>query len=180
MSRTLVLNASFEPIAVVDVGRAVVLVLTEKATVVEQGERVLRSPSTSLRVPTVIRLARYVRIPYRAQVPVTNRNVLARDSYRCVYCRRARATTVDHVVPRSRGGAHKDWANLRAACRSCNHRKSDRLLAELGWPEPASVTAPTSRVWLIVSVATRDAAWEPYLTGWLGHRGAGVALTSPA
>lgn len=170
MSRTLVLNASFEPIAVVDVGRAVVLVLTEKATVIEHGDRVLRSPSTSLRVPSVIRLRRYVRIPYRAQVPVTNRNVLARDGFRCVYCRRARATTVDHVVPRSRGGAHKDWTNLRAACRTCNHRKGDRLLSELGWPEPEPVAVPTSRAWLIVGVASRDSSWEPYLTGWIGQR----------
>ncbi len=168
MSRTLVLNASFEPIAVVDVGRAVILVLTQKAIVVEHGDRELRSPSTSLRVPTVIRLSRYVRIPYRAQVPVTNRNVLARDSYRCVYCRRARATTVDHVVPRSRGGAHKDWSNLRAACRSCNHRKADRLLAELGWPDPQPVPVPTSRAWLIIGIATRDASWEPYLAAWAG------------
>jgi 5-methylcytosine-specific restriction endonuclease McrA len=167
MSRTLVLNASFEPIAVVEVGRAVVLVLTDKAIVVEHGDGVLRSPSTTLPTPAVIRLCRYVRIPYRAQVPVSNRNVLARDDFRCVYCRRARATTVDHVVPRSRGGAHKDWANLRAACRSCNHRKSDRLLSELGWPEPHPVATPTSRAWLIIGAAVREAMWEPYLVGWL-------------
>jgi 5-methylcytosine-specific restriction endonuclease McrA len=176
MSRTLVLNASFEPIAVVDVGRAVVLVLTEKATVVEEGAGVLRSPSTTIPAPAVIRLSRYVRIPYRAQVPVSNRNVLARDNFRCVYCRRAKATTVDHVVPRSRGGAHKDWAHLRAACRACNHRKSDRLLSELGWPTPAPASTPTSRAWLIVGVAKRDAAWDPYLVGWL-HDPAAAAST---
>lgn len=169
MSRTLVLNASFEPIAVVDVGRAVVLVLSEKATVVEHGDRVMRSPSTSVRVPSVIRLRHYVRIPYRAQVPVTNRNVLARDCFRCVYCRRAKATTVDHVVPRSRGGAHKDWSNVRAACQRCNHIKADRLLSELGWPAPQPVPVPTSRAWLIIGVATRDASWEPYLAGWSSH-----------
>ncbi|HEY7857581.1 MAG TPA: HNH endonuclease [Candidatus Nanopelagicales bacterium] len=166
MSRTLVLNASFEPLTVVDVGRAVVLVLTEKATVVEHGDGVLRSPSTTLRVPSVIRLTRYVRIPFRAGVPVTNHGVLARDNHRCVYCRKARATTVDHVVPRSRGGAARSWENQRAACQRCNHRKGDRLLSELGWPEPEPVAAPTSRAWLIVSVVSLDAAWTPYLSAW--------------
>ncbi len=166
--RTLVLNASYEPIAVVDVGRAVVLVLTEKAVVVEPGELVLHSPSVTLTAPSVIQLCRYVRIPYRAHVPVTNRGVLVRDGYRCVYCRRARATTVDHVVPRSRGGAHKDWDNVRAACRTCNHRKGDRLLSELGWPEPAPVAAPSPRSWLVVGVARVESVWTPYLQGWTG------------
>ena len=168
MVRTLVLNASFEPIAIVDVGRAVVLVLSEKATVVEHGDTELRSPSMTFRAPSVIRLTRYVRIPYRAQVPVTNRNVLIRDQFRCVYCRTARATTVDHVVPRSRGGATRDWANVRAACGRCNHKKADRLLSELGWTDPAPVPAPTSRAWLIVAVATKDASWDAYLRDWSG------------
>lgn len=167
MSRTLVLNASYEPIAVVGVGRALVLVLTDKATVVEDSDAVLRSPSTTMSAPSVIRLCRYVRIPYHAQVPVTNRNVLARDSYRCVYCRRARATTVDHVVPRSRGGAHKDWTNVRAACHSCNHRKADRLLAELGWPDPEPAPIPVSRTWLLTLPGAAAHAWEPYLQGWV-------------
>lgn len=166
MSGTLVLNASFEPLTVVDVGRAVVLVLTRKATVVEHGAGVLRSPSTTVRVPSVIRLTRYVRIPHLAWVPVTNHGVLARDNHRCVYCRKARATTVDHVVPRSRGGAARSWDNQRAACQRCNHRKGDRLLSELGWPEPEPVAAPTSRAWLIISVVPTDAVWAPYLSAW--------------
>jgi 5-methylcytosine-specific restriction endonuclease McrA len=164
-----VLNASFEPLAIVDVGRAVVLVLTDKATVVEHGTGVLRSPSTTLRVPSVIRLTRYVRVPYRSIVPVTNHGVLARDNHRCVYCRKARATTVDHVVPRSRGGAARSWDNQRAACQRCNHRKGDRLLSELGWPEPEPVATPTSQVWLIVAVASLEQEWRPYLSAWMGE-----------
>lgn len=166
MSRTLVLNASYEPIAVVGVPRALILVLTDKATVVEDSDAVLHSPSTTMNAPSVIRLCRYVRIPYHAQVPVTNRNVLARDRYRCVYCRRARATTVDHVVPRSRGGAHKDWTNVRAACHACNHRKADRLLSELGWPEPEPVPIPVSRTWLLTLPGAAAQTWAPYLQGW--------------
>ena len=104
VSVTLLLNATYEPLCVVSSRRAVVLVLTEKAVPVEDGDGAFHSVTTAVRIPAVVRLTRYVRVPYRAQVPLTRRAVFARDGGRCVYCGAA-ATSLDHVVPRSRGGA---------------------------------------------------------------------------
>ena len=125
------LNATYEPLCVVPLRRAVVLVLAEKAVVVESGDGMMRSPRASMPVPTVVRLSRYVRVPYRREVPLTRRAVLDRDSHQCVYCG-IRADTIDHVKPRSRGGMHV-WTKVVSACARCKHRKCDRLLSELGW-----------------------------------------------
>jgi 5-methylcytosine-specific restriction endonuclease McrA len=160
MSRALVLNATFEPLAVVELRRAVVLVLSDKAEVLEH-DGVWHSASASVAVPAVIRLRRYVRVPYRARAPLTRNGLMARDGGRCQYCD-ARATTVDHVMPRSRGGRHR-WENVVAACRRCNSRKADRTLAELGWDLPRRPHAPTGRAWLVMGVAAVDPRWEPYL-----------------
>lgn len=114
-NRALVLNATYEPIAVVSLHRAVILVLAEKAAVVAADEHaVLRSVSVSLPQPTVIRLTCDVRVPYRRAVTLSRLAVLRRDQHRCQYCD-AKADTVDHVVPRSRGGA-QSWGNLASAC----------------------------------------------------------------
>jgi 5-methylcytosine-specific restriction endonuclease McrA len=133
MRDTLVLNASFEPLSTVSLHRAVVLVLQDKA-VVEQahpGLR-LRAAEVELPVPRVIRLCRYVRVPFRRHAPWSRRGVLVRDQHRCAYCGR-RATTVDHVVPRSQGGADS-WLNTVASCAEDNHRKADRTPQEAGMP----------------------------------------------
>ena len=103
MPGALVLNATYEPLCVVPLRRAVVLVLAEKAVVVESGDGVMRSARASMPVPSVVRLSRYVRVPYRREVPLTRRAVLDRDRHACVYCG-SRADTIDHVRPRSRGG----------------------------------------------------------------------------
>jgi len=92
---------------------------------------------------------------------VTRRGVLQRDGYRCAYCA-GRAETVDHVVPRSRGGRH-EWSNVVAACRRCNHRKADRLVGELGWSLPFAPSAPHGTVALLVGYARLHPSWEPYL-----------------
>lgn len=174
MSVTLVLNATYEPLCVVPLRRAVVLVLAEKATVLEVGAGVLRSARTAVPAPSVVRLSRYVRVPYRHAAPLTRRAVMQRDGHRCVYCS-AKAETIDHVVPRSRGGAH-EWANVVAACARCNARKADRLLAEIGWSLPAPPCAPVGTVALLVGYARRDPAWTPYLAPWWAP--APVALTA--
>lgn len=126
----IVLNATNEPLGVVPLGRAVVLVLAAKATVV-QADGMLRSPSVEVPLPLVLRLVRYVRVPDRRPARPTRRTVLERDGHRCAYCD-GRADTVDHVLPHARGGAHV-WENVVAACRTCNGRKADRTLTELGW-----------------------------------------------
>lgn len=160
--RTLLLNASYEPLAVVSWRRAVLLVLEEKADVLAETGAEVRSPSRTLAMPSVIKLRGFVKVPYRARLPLTREHLLARDQHRCAYCG-ARATTIDHVHPRSKGGEHR-WENVVAACRGCNGRKGDRLLSELGWTLRVTPRAPHGVRWLIVGVATVDPAWEPFLT----------------
>lgn len=160
---TLLLNASYEPLRVIPVTRAIVLVLADRAEVVTEGPGVLRSPSVTMAVPSVIRLRRYVSIPYRRALPLTRRNLFARDQHRCAYCGR-RGDTVDHVVPRSRGGRNV-WENVVCACGPCNTAKADALLSELGprWQLGFVPTAPAGWSWLTVGVATLDPAWAPWV-----------------
>ncbi|MEU3192855.1 HNH endonuclease [Streptomyces sp. NPDC006992] len=131
MRETLVLNASFEPLSTVSLRRAVVLVMRDKA-VVEQAHSGLRvrAAQVELPVPQVIRLRRYVRVPFRQRAPWSRRGVLVRDRHRCGYCGR-RATTVDHIVPRSHGGGDT-WLNTVAACAADNHRKAARTPGQAG------------------------------------------------
>ncbi|MBX6391216.1 MAG: HNH endonuclease [Frankia sp.] len=161
MAEALVLNATYEPLCVVSQRRALVLVLTDKAVMVESGGQVLRSASMTVEVPVVVRLARFVRVPYRTQVPLTRKGVLARDHHRCVYCG-APATSLDHVIPRSRGGPHV-WENVVAACGRCNHLKADRAVAELGWRLRTAPRAPSGAAWRILGSRRMDPRWSQYL-----------------
>lgn len=163
MGRALLLNASFEPLCVVPVRRAVVLVLKDKAEVVSRNGGELRSERLTIPIPSVIRLVHYVRVPYRNRVPLSRRAVFARDGHRCQYCDRA-AENVDHVVPRSRGGEHT-WENVVASCRACNARKEDRFLHETPLRLRRSPTVPHTTLWLVSVAGAIDPAWEPYLPG---------------
>jgi 5-methylcytosine-specific restriction endonuclease McrA len=161
MGAALVLNATYEPLCVVPLCRAVVLVLAEKAVIVESSDDVMHSERLSLPVPTVVRLSRFVRVPYRREVPLTRRAVLERDAHSCVYCGH-RADTIDHVRPRSRGGAHV-WTNVVAACARCNHRKGDRLLGEIGWHLAVSPVQPPATVAVVMGWTVREPSWAQYL-----------------
>ena len=162
MGAALVLNATYEPLCVVPLRRAVVLVLAGKAVVVETTDDVMHSAHLDVAVPTVVRLARFVRVPYRARVPMTRAALMHRDRFRCAYCG-GRADTIDHVIPRSKGGAHS-WENCVACCSSCNHRKADRLLADLGWALHTTPMPPKGQHWrLLSSVKELDPAWVRYL-----------------
>lgn len=164
MRRVLLLNVTYEPLTTVGLRRAVCLVLSGKAEIVhdDSAGATLHSASVTLATPSVIRLRRYVRIPYRNRVPLTRAALMRRDNYRCAYCDR-KAETIDHVVPRSRGGAHS-WQNCVASCAKCNHRKADRLLSELGWRLRTAPSAPHGPNWrLLAGVAEADPLWLPYL-----------------
>lgn len=125
-ARVLILNASFEPLHVCSVKRAVALLMQEVAERVEDADRVLRSPRSVFPVPSVIRLKRYVRRPHRQRVAFNRKNLLRRDDHTCQYCSlRSNDLTLDHVVPRSRGGP-TSWENVVACCRRCNAVKRDR------------------------------------------------------
>jgi 5-methylcytosine-specific restriction endonuclease McrA len=162
--RVLLLNATFEPLTALPLRRAIVLLVCGKAEVVhgDTAGLVLHSATGAVEVPSVIRLRTYVRVPFRARVPLTRAALMHRDRFRCAYCG-GRAETIDHVVPRSRGGTHT-WENCVACCARCNHKKADKLLAELGWPLRTMPTAPRGRHWrLLAGLVDADPQWLPYL-----------------
>jgi 5-methylcytosine-specific restriction endonuclease McrA len=158
---TLLLNATYEPLCVVSTRRAIVLVLAEKAESVDAAPDVVHSETITLAVPVVARLTRYVRVPYPATVPLSRRAVFTRDGQICVYCGGS-ATSIDHVVPRSRGGTHT-WDNVVAACRRCNHTKADRSLAEMGWVLPHPPRTPSGAAWRLLGARTVDPRWREWL-----------------
>ena len=165
VQQVLVLNASFEPLNVCSVRRAHVLVYKGKAEVVEGLDKQLRSAAASFVWPSVIRLSSYVRVPRAAQRKISRRALFARDSWTCVYCGATDVRlTLDHVVPRSRGGAHV-WENCVASCTKCNHRKADRLIEELGWTLRWDPLAPRGSHWRLIGAARDgDPQWATYLT----------------
>jgi len=161
MSRALVLNATYEPLCVVPSRRAVVLVLGHKAEMLHDTGEALHSEHLSVPVPSVIRLRHFVKVPYRRRAPLNRRGVFARDGHRCQYCS-AGAESIDHIIPRSKGGEHT-WENVVAACRRCNVRKRDRLLHETSMVLRGTPASPRELTWVVVAVGTVPGHWEPYL-----------------
>ena len=159
VGRSLVLNATEHPLAVVPARRAVVLVLKEKADIVASNGVVFRSEHLELPAPSVVRLRYFVRVPYRAQAALTRRAVFARDGWTCQYCG-ATAENVDHVMPKSRGGEHV-WENVVAACRRCNSRKENRLPSEVGLRLLHEPFAPKDG--LRLSLGRLEPEWEAFL-----------------
>jgi 5-methylcytosine-specific restriction endonuclease McrA len=159
MGRALVLNASDAPLAVVPARRAVVLVLKEKADPVLSNGMVFHSEQIVMEAPSVVRLRRFVRIPYRAHAPLTRRAVFARDGWICQYCG-ATAENLDHVLPRSRGGLHT-WENVVASCRRCNARKEDRTPQEAGFTLHRMPVAPADGFRL--TLGRLEPGWDSFL-----------------
>ena len=165
MESVLVLNATYEPLSVVSVRRAVLLLLKEKAELVEAAEAELRSEHVSMPMPLVIRLVYYVRIPHRLSLPVTRRTVLARDHYTCQYCGRQPARkdlTVDHILPRSRGG-HTAWENVVAACQRCNGRKGNRTPEEASMSLLSPPVRPRYVALTLVEGGETRHVWDKYM-----------------
>lgn len=126
----LVLNQTFEPLHVCSARRAVTMLLRGRAEKVEEDGYMIRSPSQAIRLPSVIRLRRYIPISRWGEIAFSKKNVFKRDRYTCQYCGgQGKGLTIDHVVPRSRGG-RTTWENVVAACRRCNAIKGDRTLEE--------------------------------------------------
>ena len=162
--RVLVLNASYEPLNVCTVRRALVLILKEKAEVLEHGDGVLRSETMRLDRPEVIRLITFVRVPrdiHRRRI--TRKAVLARDDWTCQYCGSSRPSlTVDHVIPRSRGG-ESVWENIVASCAPCNRKKGNRLPREVRMHPKRRPRPPGPTVFIRIAAPRTPQAWEQYL-----------------
>ncbi|GAB3124832.1 HNH endonuclease [Glaciibacter psychrotolerans] len=160
--RTLILNAGYEPLAVVSFKRALILVLNDKATIVERDEgHPVWTSSGSWDRPSVILLTRYVRLPRSRVSPVSRRGVLRRDDHRCCYCGKT-ANTIDHVLPRSRGG-RDTWDNLVACCLRCNNQKSNQTPAEMGWGMLYRPAVPHGAVWVVRGAESPQSQWDEYL-----------------
>jgi 5-methylcytosine-specific restriction endonuclease McrA len=163
-ARVLILNASFEPLHVCSLKRAVALLMHEVAERVEDGDKVLRSVNRDFPVPSVIRLKRFVKRPFRQRVAFNRRNLFKRDDHTCQYCgTRSNDLTLDHVLPRSRGGP-TNWDNVVACCKRCNARKRDRTPDEAGMALQRRPYAPrfifSSAYGVLPDI---DPIWEKYL-----------------
>jgi 5-methylcytosine-specific restriction endonuclease McrA len=165
----LVLNQSYEPLNVCNLPRAFRLVFGQKAEVLEYDHQVIRTPRQEYRAPSVIRLQHQIRRP-RPRVKLTRREVFARDGYACQYCgRQTNDLTLDHVVPRHRGGTHT-WDNLVTACKACNHRKGGKFLDEAKLRLAHRPVEPRCDVYSLFTPYLRDDRnenWRSYL--FLGH-----------
>ncbi len=161
MSGVLLLNATYEPLRVIPLKRAVVLVLQNKAEVISASEEPVRSAYLTLQMPKVIRLNYFVKIPYRARVALNRKSLMARDRSTCQYCG-GHGNTIDHIVPRAKGGRH-EWTNVATACSPCNAKKGDRTLEELGWTLLNKPEIPRVNSHVIVGIGVIDPDWEPHL-----------------
>ena len=161
--RVLVLNASYEPINVCTVRRAVVLLLKAKAEVVDHATWELRSERATMSRPVVIRLVTYIVVPRDThRRKITRRAVFARDNWTCQYCGSRSNLTVDHVIPRSKGGG-SGWDNIVAACAPCNRRKADRLPHQIHMHPRTKPHTPGAHIFIQLASPTIPATWRQYL-----------------
>jgi 5-methylcytosine-specific restriction endonuclease McrA len=165
MASVLVLNATYEPLSIVSMRRAIVLLLKEKAEVLEAAEERIHAASLSLPCPLVIRLVYYVRVPRRMFVPLTRRALLLRDNYTCQYCGVAATSaelTMDHVVPKVQGGS-TTWDNMVCACRACNSRKGGKTAAEAGMTLARPPSRPQYLAFVVLTNASVHEVWGKYI-----------------
>ena len=162
----LVLNANYEPINTCGLQRAMGLILTDKAIMLQNGRGELRSVSQVFPIPSVIRLQRMVHRP-RPRVKLTRREVFRRDHYTCQYCgKKGGVLTIDHIVPRRLGGK-QTWQNVVTACSACNHRKGGRMLKDSNMRLLKPVRKPSgSAIYIFGRHLSENAGWEPFLQGW--------------
>ena len=164
MSKVLVLNASYEPLNITNWRRAIVLLLKGKAEQLEHNGKYIYA---GFPLPTVIRLRYYVRVPYK-EIPLTRRNILHRDSHSCQYCSYAGDDlTLDHVVPRSRGGGDT-WENIVTACVRCNVRKGNRTPREANMLLRQTPRKPHSSLYFEVIRHLKSGShqeWQKYVIG---------------
>ena len=160
--QVLVLNSTYEPINVCSTRRAVVLLLKDKAETVEVRSGVIRSERETLATPLVIRLRAYAPVPRADKRRLSRRAILARDGFRCQYCGSTRHLTIDHVVPRSRGGP-TSWENVVTSCSACNVKKGACLPAEAGMSPACKPRPPMPGDFVLAANRAIPDAWLPYL-----------------
>ncbi len=167
-SRVLVLNQNYQPLNICDVRRAVSLLGKGKAETVQCGVDYIHSVSTMFERPEVIRLVYLVRKPLHRR-KLSRREVFQRDGFSCQYCgKRAAELTLDHVIPRCKGGQHT-WENVVTACKRCNHRKAGSTLREVGMTLRAQPREPRPNPYAGFTADKVDPAWLPFMP-WLSKQ----------
>ncbi|MGB3304710.1 MAG: HNH endonuclease [Thermomicrobiales bacterium] len=164
----LVLNQNYEPLNVCNIRRALVMVIDGKAEVLEASPHGIATASTVFTAPSVIRLMYLIRRP-RPRVKLTRREIFIRDGYTCQYCgRQGHELTIDHVIPRSRGGLHS-WDNVVSACRACNHRKGGKSIAEARMLLRKQPHEPRAGMYYTIERRLNSSiedAWQKFLPGF--------------
>ncbi len=161
-ANVLILNQDYQPLNVVNVRKSLMLIVLEKADLLhDYPNRKIRTISYDYQYPSVIRLRRYARIPYK-YIVLSRKNVLKRDGMRCQYCGSGRDLTIDHVIPKSRGGSDS-WDNLVAACNKCNNRKGNKTPKEASMTLLSKPYRPSHIVFLRDYVGSIEDTWKPYL-----------------
>lgn len=160
--KVLVLNLDHTPIAVVNVQKAMVLTILEKVSVLADYPFLsIRTIDHEFRYPAVVRLDEYKSVPYRG-VLLNRNNLFKRDNNECQYCGSQKHLTVDHVIPRSKGGK-SNWTNLTTACHRCNVQKGDKSLEEVGLLIKRKPFKPTLAYFLAEYAERNAAEWIPFL-----------------
>ncbi|MCG6914674.1 HNH endonuclease [bacterium BMS3Abin03] len=159
----MILNQSYEPLTVCNIKKAIILLYLGKAEIIQQDEKKkIRSVTVYYNWPSVIRLSRFVKVPYK-RVVLTRKNILRRDSYRCGYCGRGDLRlTIDHIIPKARGGTDS-WDNLISACTVCNNKKGDRTPEEANMMMLTKPFKPSHIMFIKNVVGKIDENWKPYL-----------------
>ena len=162
-AKVLILNQNYEPMSVINVKKAIVLLYLGKVELIAANEYLrVHSVSMSMPFPSIVRLSVYVRVPYK-KIILSRKNILRRDGHRCQFCGRGDLPlTLDHVVPVSRGG-DDSWENLVCACVHCNNKKGDRTPDEARMPLRRRPMRPNHVTFISHFVSTLDERWKPYL-----------------
>ncbi len=159
----MVLNQSYEPLSICNLRKAIVLIYLGKAeSVINDDRKKLHSVDSTYPWPSIIRISKFIKVPYK-KVVLTRKNILRRDGYKCAYCGRSDLPlTVDHVIPKARGG-DETWENLITACTVCNNKKGDRTPEEARMKLFYKPFKPSHIMFIKNVVGRLDERWKPYL-----------------
>ena len=161
-SKVLVLNQDYQAIGICSAERAFILVYLEKAELLKEHPTLrLRTPTSSYGYPSIIRLRRFISLPYK-KVQLSRLNIFRRDNHRCLYCDSHKDLTIDHVIPKSMGG-RETWENLASACQMCNSKKGNRTPEEAQMPLRYMPFRPSFVMFLTNFSGTIMEDWKPYL-----------------